>query len=96
MCDEETVAVSDRQTKIQNRKTKSKSNAQRVKTNLACTSPFPILNEFLSFQRTKFETMLSIVLCEAVFKFSYMFFFKIFARSTPDSHEISEMTTHAS
>ena len=71
------MAVSDRQTKIvQNRKTKSKSNTQRVKTNLACTSPFPILNEFLSFQRTKFETMLSIVLCEAIFKFSYMFFFK--------------------
>ncbi len=57
-------------------KQSQKSNTQRVKTNLACTSPFPILNEFLSFQRTKFETMLSIVLCEAIFKFYQMFFFK--------------------
>ena len=68
------MAVSDRQTKIQNRKTKSKYT--KGQNNLACTSPFPILNEFLSFKRTKFETMLSIVLCEAIFKFSYMFFFK--------------------
>ena len=55
----------------------SKSNTQRVKTNLAYASPFPILNEFLSFEWTKFETMLSIVLCEAIFKFSYMFFLNL-------------------
>ncbi len=48
LCDEEAVAVSGRETKIQNRKPKSKSNTQRVKTNLPYTSPFPILNKFLS------------------------------------------------
>ncbi len=40
------MAVSDRETKMQNRKTKSKSNTQRVKTNLPYTSPFPILNSY--------------------------------------------------
>ena len=44
-----------------------------------------ILNKLLSLKGTKFEKMLSIVLCETIIKFSYMpVFSKIFALSTPD------------
>ena len=95
LCDEEAVAVSDRETKIQIRKTKSKSNIQSI---LPYTSPSSILNKLLSFQWTKFEKMLSIVLCETIFKFSYMFIFKSLPLpllTVRHIYEISQMTTYA-
>ena len=38
--------------------------------------------------------MLSIVLRETIFKFSYMFFFKSLTLTVRHIYEISEMTTH--
>ncbi len=56
-----------------------------------------ILNKLLSLKATKFEKMLSIVLCETIIKFSYMFFLKSLPFPLLTFHHIygiSEMTTH--